>query len=251
MESIQPQLAALPLVVDIWPLIADDYSSCCLHVVNDGQILDISTLKIPLILSQGVHHRGPSHPSAQLRTLMSVECLLNILTFSTSETAKPISFRQLGFQGEWGYLQELRPQTYILVAQDEGQDSWFRRNLLGRLTLHHLPETFVVILRVNSGAASSSDTNKNNVTFRIKFLCWYCRAEAEKSYVRMPLDTFESSCSIHKYDCGNILTRMVEANVFDFAVNFWFASSEHNLQFVHPDVNIDPFTRTNVTGHAD
>ena len=139
MPSLQPSTP--PALVDIWPLIADNYSSCSLHVTDHGQAVDISAIPQPMFLSDGANSRGPSYTSAWVITLTSVTCCLNILTFSTSE---PSSLNIHGFRGQWGYLHELYPKTYVIVTQNAEQESWFRFSLLKRLPLPQLPEIFVV-----------------------------------------------------------------------------------------------------------
>ena len=148
----------------IWTLIVDNYSTCCLRVLDKGHIVNISALQTPLILSRGEHHNEPFYPSSQLRTLNSIKCLLNIFTFWISETITRSLWEPWGFQGKWGYLQQVRPQTYMILPQNDDQDFQFRKRVLAELILPHLPEIFVV-------HSNWSAPEQINMNFRIKFIC--------------------------------------------------------------------------------
>ena len=78
------------------------------------------------------------------------------------------------------------------------------------------------------------------MTFRIKFYCWYCRADAAKDNLDLPLDRFESSCSVSQSDCGNALVRIVSENAFGLGGAHWIpVEKEGHLRF--PDMKYDPF----------
>ena len=211
---LQPELHSDPLV-DIWPLLMTDYSSCALHIINDHQILDIAAIPIPLILSLYIPRRKPFYPLYLLQALTSVQCLLHIVSPVPAATTSYL-VDQLDFDLRWQVFKAVYPQTYIIVSMEDYPATFLNYDSYQDIDLRHWPEVFF-ILPANSVVGERR-------SFKIKFLCWYCKASAQVSYWRMPLDIFVSSCSIYKSDCDKILKNTVEANLIDFGAHFWFCA---------------------------
>ena len=87
---------------------------------------------------------------------------------------------------EWGILQGVSPQTYVLVAEHDEQVSSLGSELLSTLNLDHWPEIFLP-QHGNSYSYTLNGGRSSSESFRIKFFCWYCETEARSYYYTMPL----------------------------------------------------------------
>ena len=206
MAVLQPQLT-LPAMTNIWPIVAHSYSSCCIHIINNDKTLDVSSIQAPVIISQG-KLTSKACPPNLLQALISVKCLLSILSPAASETSKVNLVDLFLHTRRWGILQAIRPQTYIIVAKNDDRSSfWLGPMLPMYLFLHHLPEIFVI--------HGYPATGNHDVIFRIRFLCWYCGAKSENYLWKVPLGVFESSCSASQLNCSTALKSTVTMNLFD------------------------------------
>ena len=119
-------------------------------------------------------------------------------------------------------------QTYIIHAKAEDDVAWLDSDLLYQLDLYHWPEIFVLqhypVLAKTQG------------TYRIKFLCWYCRPfNSQRNQWQVPLEIIEARCSIDEMNCGNALKDIV--SVPDGGVQLWMwnaVASGFHLTLVDP-----------------
>ena len=247
MASLAPHLA-LPVLTDIWLLIAKDYASCCLHITTDGENLDISAVQMPLILSRGWY--PTVYPARLLQALISVQCLLNILALSTAKENKDRLLDLFRNTQRWEIFAAVRPQTCIIFTSDYSNNdlvSWLGRRLPSRSDLSHLPEIFAI-----SPVHADNRRSSNAVGFGIIFICWYCTPTEEKHYDRMQLDcSFESFCSSsgRKPSCANVLKQMVATHLVDSGASFWQCDSKLLLA-ARRTKNVDPFAR-DIGGQAE
>ena len=243
MTSFKPQVA-LATPVNIWPLILHDYSSCCVHIANSADNIDISTIGTPIILSRSLSFQA--HQRKLLEALISVSCLLSIISFSTRELNAPHFLDIIDTEGdEWGIWQEIYPQTYLLVVDKSVQNNWpeFGNDFVSSLDLHlqHWPEVFV-LYNITTTTATHREP-----TFHVGFFCWYCRsAEAlltRHNFWGLSMDIVELSCSASDdgSQCRRALKDTVATSVSDWGARLWHYPSLREDSALHP--NVDPFGR--------
>ena len=93
------------ILVDVLPIVAEQCSSCCFHIVNNGKNVNISAIQSPLPLSQGEPQK--SYPPTLLLALSSVTCLLNIMALSASESNVNYFMDVFDHKAGWGILQQV------------------------------------------------------------------------------------------------------------------------------------------------
>ena len=232
MQNFEQQLTSFR-PHNISAIFGDHYSSCLWHVINNGNNLEVEAAKVPIILSRGTPAR--SIPSELLHALVSIKCLLTIVSFSLSDANKKYFIDMVRPGGTFAIIETIRPQTYVIFAS-VAQISWLDSELLSSLDLRHWPEIFT--LRTYSRMLETKGTN-----YKIRFLCWNCRREnnARIGSWKMALDVVESTCSTdqqqHKH-CGKALKDIVA--VFDEGAHFWIWLPSHLGYVLRP---LDPFSR--------
>ena len=108
MEQYQQLNETVHSLDDIWSSFSAQYSTCCVHVINNGQNLDIAAIKAPILVSRGAPDRP--YPSELLHALHITNCLLTILSLSVSELNKDYFLHMLDKRRAWGFLQKISPQ---------------------------------------------------------------------------------------------------------------------------------------------
>ena len=207
--TLQPELHS-NLSVNIWPLIAQDYSACALHITDDRRNLDISAIKAPLFLSQNTNPRNENRfPSYVF--LLSTYCLLRVISVRSHNPSDFYITDQL-FLLRNTNLHALRPQAFLFLGAINGPDNSMKL-ALASIDERLLPEVFLI------NPDEILDAEDKVESFKITFLCWYCNPNSS-----FPFDkwlTFESSCS-GESTCGSVLNSLVEQNVVDSGAPFWY-----------------------------
>ena len=200
---------------DIWTSFGAHHSSCCVHLINHGQELDIAAVTTPILVSRGTPHWPV--PTEFLHAVITVKCLLTILSLSASGPHKDYFLDMVNPTGSWGALQKILPQTYIIHASAEDHVSWLDSRLLSELDMYHWPQIFVL-------QRDSSSLEQIQGTFRIKFYCWYCRGfNVQRDHWQIPLEIIEATCSTQGLNCSNVLKDIV--SVPDAGVQLWMWSA--------------------------
>ena len=225
--TLQPELHSNPSV-NIWPLIARDYSACALHITDDRRNLDISAIKAPLFLSQNTNPRNENRfPSYVF--LLSTYCLLRVISLRSHNPSDFYITDQL-FLLRNTNLHGLRPQAFLFLLADNGPD-YSMKLALASIDERLLPEVFLI------NPDETLDAEDKVESFKITFLCWYCKPNSS-----FPFDkwlTFESSCS-GESTCGSVLNSLVEQNVVDSGAPFWYWNG---CDYSSSDLNYQPFRR--------
>ena len=219
MAILQPELNLNP-VVDIWPLLAADYSSCALLIINDKEILDISAIPKPLILRDGINRHHSDNSSRLVMALISVQCLLHVLALVPGADESDLEHK-FSVTKHWKFYHAVYPHTNVILSTEDHSDFVVRFLYKIRKNLFYWPEVFMIQPNLSNTATGNDITSRRS--FSIKFFCWYCRSESKDEYSRvMPLDIFQASCGEGSItDCRNVMKRTVEANLFDFGAQFW------------------------------
>ena len=187
-------------------------------MLNNGCNREFSTFQSPLILSWGRPRK--SYGWKLLQALTSARCLLTIMSLSAPKYDKRDFSRLFSPDGKWGVMQEMYPQTYLIIAEENDDISWLDAKLIrsSGLYLKHLPGIFVL---------PHCFTIDRQEIFKVRFYCWYCGWEL-RGYKKNPepLRVIETNCSTGKSSGGGkCLEDLIASSIFDGAAHLWSPSS--------------------------